>query len=94
MRLSDEKITVSVIPCNLLHKVVADVLISTESFGSSPYQRCLSYRPFAQMDLSTLSVFVFCLEGFFCAFSRVTWLPLFATWIMGQAGWRAKLRCI
>ena len=24
--------------------VVADVLISTESFGSSPYQRCLSYR--------------------------------------------------
>eukprot|EP00434_Breviolum_minutum_P017175 symbB.v1.2.015162.t1/scaffold1126.1/size136452/3 len=24
--------------------VVADVLISTESFGSSPYQRCFSYR--------------------------------------------------
>ena len=51
MRLFDEKITVSVIPCNLLHKVVADVLISTESFGSSPYQRCFSYRPSAQMDL-------------------------------------------
>ena len=52
MRLYDEKLTVSVIPCNLLHnKVVADVLISTESFGSSPYQRCLSYRPFARMDL-------------------------------------------
>ena len=50
-RLFDEKITVSVIPCNLLHKVVADVLISTESFGSSPYQRCLSDRPSAQMDL-------------------------------------------
>eukprot|EP00434_Breviolum_minutum_P017176 symbB.v1.2.015162.t2/scaffold1126.1/size136452/3 len=26
--------------------VVADVLISTESFGSSPYQRCFSYRFF------------------------------------------------
>ena len=38
--------------------------------------------------------FCFLSWGFFCAFSRVTWLALFATWIMGQAGWWAKLRCI